>query len=197
MNQGFLIDRERLPPEFPTHLHSAAFWETLGRAIATYGFLEETLGKAIFAFTGTRETADDAIEAEFGKWLVTLRRALIDPLGGLIDAYDRAVQNHPGATISNLPDLIHDLRAAATLRNVLCHGSWRAPDEDGRAVPLFVDRKDRIFETPIDVAYLEQTQRHVVELICAVVNSVTHMGWQFPGSKGPGLEVLKSRSNTP
>jgi hypothetical protein len=49
-----IIDRDRLPPLFPTHGHSPQFWEQLGRTIATYGFLEEALGKAIFAFTATR-----------------------------------------------------------------------------------------------------------------------------------------------
>jgi hypothetical protein len=44
-----------LPPSFPTQAHSPAFWEALGRAVATVGFLEETLGKAIFAYTGMRE----------------------------------------------------------------------------------------------------------------------------------------------
>lgn len=185
-----IIDRERLPPAFPTHRHSASFWEALGRAVATFGFLEETLGKAIFAFTGTREIPSDEIEAEFEKWLPTLRRALSDPLGGLIDSYGKAVSQNPAATISNLPNLLDDLRKAAALRNALCHGSWRVPDSDGRSIPFYVDRKDCIFETRVDVKYLEQVQRHVVELACAVINSVTHMGWQFPGSSGPGTAIL-------
>lgn len=136
-----IIDRERLPPAFPTHRHSASFWEALGRAVATFGFLEETLGKAIFAFTGTREIPSDEIEAEFEKWLPTLRRALSDPLGGLIDSYGKAVSQNPAATISNLPNLLDDLRKAAALRNALCHGSWRAPDSDGRSIPsMLIER---------------------------------------------------------
>jgi hypothetical protein len=35
-----------LPPGFPTQAHSPAFWEALGRAVATFGFLGEMLGKA-------------------------------------------------------------------------------------------------------------------------------------------------------
>jgi hypothetical protein len=47
----------------------------------------------------------------------------------------------------------------------------------------------RQLETPIDKAWLEVTRRHAVEFICAVVNSVTHMGFQFPGSSGPGIPI--------
>jgi hypothetical protein len=51
----FIVDRSRLPSGFPTHWHSSEFWETLGRTVATFGFLEQALGKAIFSFTTTRE----------------------------------------------------------------------------------------------------------------------------------------------
>ena len=43
----------------------------------------------------------------------------------------------------------------------------------------------------MDVAYLQQTQEAVVDLILTVTNSVTLMGLQFPGSKGPGEVVFK------
>jgi hypothetical protein len=39
--KGFRIDQNGVPPQFPTHLHSSVFWEHLGRAVATFGFLEE------------------------------------------------------------------------------------------------------------------------------------------------------------
>lgn len=185
-----IIRQDVLPDNFPTHRHAGAFWEALGRTVATFGFLEETIAKAIFAFTGTREIPADEIEGEFEKWLSTLQKAVGDPLGGLIDAYGKAVRQHPDATLTNLQDLLDDLRKAAELRNVLCHGSWRVPDTAGRSIPHYVDRKKRVFETPIDVAYLDQARRHVVELACAVINSVTHMGWQFPGSQSPGKQIL-------
>jgi hypothetical protein len=41
------------------------FWETLGRTIATFGFLEEVLGKAIFAFTATTRHQESEIDAAF------------------------------------------------------------------------------------------------------------------------------------
>jgi uncharacterized protein YutE (UPF0331/DUF86 family) len=175
---------------FPTHRHVAEFWEHLGRVVATFGFLEEMLGKGIFAFSATKQYPESEIEAAFERWLPTLQSALIDPLGSLIESFGRAVRDNQDATIENLDDLLDDLRKASRVRNVLCHGSWGVPDAAGRSVPLFVNRHKEVFETPIDVPFLQQTQRHAAELACAVINTVTHMGWQFPGSSGPGDPIM-------
>jgi len=189
---SFQIDIERLPFQFPTHLHPPAFWEALGRVVATFGFLEETLGKAIFSFTATRPYPDTEIQAAYEKWLPTLQRALSDPLGGLIDSFGKAVRENPNATISDLEELLDDLRKASAMRNVLCHGSWnRRPDDHGRSLPLFVNKNNEIFETPIDLGFLIQMQEGTTQLACAVVNTVTHMGFQFPGSNGPGNPILE------
>jgi hypothetical protein len=189
----YIVSDKGLPDDFPTHAHRSEFWEELGRTVATFGFLEETLGKAIFSFTATREIPEDQTQAELEKWLPKLERALSDPLNGLLEAYGKAVRDNKAATISNLDSLLEGLRKAAVIRNVICHGSWRAPDEHGRSVPFFVDRKNKIFDTSIDVGYLRQLRRHVVELTCAVINTVTHMGWQFPGSSGPGNPIFQSQ----
>jgi len=186
----FKVDCDKLPAQFPTHLHPAAFWEALGRVVATFGFLEEILGKAIFSFTATREYPETEIQAAYEKWLPTLQRALSDPLGGLIDSYEKTVSENPKATISDLEEGIDHLRKASIVRNVLCHGSWnRRPDAQGRSLPLFINKRNEIFETPIDLAYLNQVQRHTAELACAVINTVTQMGYQFPGSNGPGNPI--------
>ncbi len=186
----FQVDFDKLPVQFPTHLHPAEFWEALGRVVATFGFLEETLGKAIFSFTATRQYPEMEIQAAYERWLPTLQRALSDPLGGLIDSYGKAVRENPKATISNLDDLTDHLRKASTIRNVLCHGSWnRRPDNQGRSLPFFVNRNSKVFETPVDLAYLNQVQRHATELACAVISTVTQMGYQFPGSTGPGEPI--------
>jgi hypothetical protein len=189
--ERFVVDHKNLPPYFPTHGHSAAFWEALGRTVATFGFLEEVLGKAIFAFTATKPIPPEKAEAEFEKWLPTLKRALSDPLGGLIDTYGKAIRDRGGATTTNVNDLLNDLRKACQVRNVLCHGSWRVPDDHGRSLPFFVDKRQRIFTTRVDVAYLQQVQRHAGELIIHVINTVTHMGYQFPGSRGRAFQFCK------
>lgn len=192
IQKRYIIDQQNLPDNFPTHKHEAKFWESLGRTVATFGFLEEILSKAIFVFTGTRQYSEDEIDQAYEKWLPKLERVLFDPLGNLIDVYGKSVRENPSATIENLEDLISDLRKAAEIRNVLCHGSWRAPDSCGASVPFFVNRQKEIFETAIDISWLYQVQQHVASLACEVINTVTHMGWQFPGSDGPGKIVWET-----
>ena len=188
-----IVDLTTLPADFPTHRHDAVFWERLGRTVATYGFLEEILCKAIFSFTATKRYEATEIDAALESWLPTLERALTNPLGKLIDQYGKAVRDHPDAVVETLDALLDDLREAARLRNVLCHGSWSAPDDNGASVPRFVDQKLNVFDTPIDCTFLDQVQRHVAEVSCAVINSVTQMGWQFPGSSGPGAPIGSRR----
>lgn len=185
-----VLDRAALPADFPTNFHKDQFWEALGRAIGTFGFLEEVLGKAIFAITATREYPEDEIEGAYLAWLPKLEKALSDPLGGLIATFGAELKRHEGATIANLDDLLVDLQAGAKLRNVLCHGSWRAPDANGRSIPFYVTKGGEVFETAVDIAFLDQTRAHTVELICSIIDTVTHMGWQFPGSSGPGRPLL-------
>jgi hypothetical protein len=189
--KGPAVDLRNLPVNYPTHRHSAEFWQALGRTVATFGFLEEILGKAIFVFTGTRCIPEDKIGEELEKWLPTLERALSDQLGGLITSYGAAVRANSSATITNLDKLLEDLGEVAKVRNVICHGSWRGPDGQGRSIPFFVNRNKEVFQTPIDVAYLQQVQQRAVELACAVINTVTQMGWQFPGSDSPGNPILE------
>lgn len=187
--KGFLCDQNNLPINYPTHRHDAKFWEALGRTVATFGFLEEVLARAIFAHTATRRISESEIEAEMKRWLSTLERAISDPLGRLIDSYRKAVQENNSANTANLDELVASLRKAAEIRNVICHGSWRPPDSQGRSIPFFISSDQRIFETPIDAVYLETLQRHVTKLVCHVIDSVTVIGWQFPGSTGPGNRI--------
>jgi hypothetical protein len=188
-----VVDINGLPEKFPTHGHDGQFWESLGRAVATFSFLEEVLGKAIFAFTATRPYEESEIENAYKLWLKKLQNAISDPLGRLITSYGEAVRNHPSATIpkNKLEDLLQELRKAAEIRNILCHGSWGQPDSKGASVALFVSQKKEINETSMDVKYINQVQRATANLACMVINTVTHMGLQFPGLGGPGEPIGK------
>ncbi len=69
-----IVNQRDLPLIFPTHRHAAQFWEALGRAIATFGFLEETLGKPIFVFTATRTYSEREFEEAYKSWLPQLEK---------------------------------------------------------------------------------------------------------------------------
>ncbi len=184
-----VVNFDAVPEKYPTHVHQPGFWESLGRLVATFGFLEEILSKAIFSFTATKPYSESEIQEAYDKWLPKLQHALTDQLWNLIESYCKAVREHPNAKIENLSDLESDLKEVARLRNVVCHGSWRSPNREAASIPFFVNRQYERFETPIDVAYLDKVQRDTSKLICTVVNTVTHMGWQFPGSNGPGKVI--------
>ena len=190
---GHVVNSDALPERFPTHLIEPAFWESLGRAVATFGFLEDVLSKAIFAFTATTNYKDEELEQAYKKWIPLLEKALADPLGNLIGSYGEAVRSHREAQIENFEELLKDLRKASKLRNVICHGSWGAPDYNGATVPFFVNREQEVFDTPIDIAFIDKLQKGTTDLICVVINTVTHMGWQFPGSSGPGRVIWARR----
>ena len=190
-----LIKQESIPTQFPTHRHDSLFWESLGRTVATFGYLEKTLGQAIYAFLMTKPYDASQIDEEFMKWLAEkLEDAVTDPLGKLITEYKKAVESHPEATATGkgFDDLIAQLRTASSYRNALCHGAWdQVPDENGASVPFFVNNWDKlVFDIPINHHFLDKLQRNVAYLICEVMNTVTHMGWQFPGSTGPGTPIV-------
>ncbi|ABB57685.1 hypothetical protein [Synechococcus elongatus] len=185
----YQVDQTGLHEKFPTHLHQSTFWESLGRVVATFGYLEQVLGKAIFALTATKVYEEHEVQQIYDKWLHKLEHALKDSLANLINTYEQSVREHPDTTIENLDELLHDLREASKMRNVLCHGSWEPPDSNGAAIPFFVNHQMMIFDTPIDCKYLDQVQQHTVGLICAVINTVTGIGWQFPGLLSPGKPI--------
>nr|WP_321982665.1 hypothetical protein [uncultured Cohaesibacter sp.] len=188
--QRTIVDKSQLPECWPTNRHAPEFWEQLGRTVATFGFLEEALGKAIFAYTVTKQYETEAeLQAAYVKWLPTFEKALSSTLKPLADAFKNAVCQNSNNTTTNIDELIDDIKKASDLRNVICHGSWRMPDAQGFSLPLFVNNQKKIFDTPINTAYLQQVQRHVAELACSVISTVTHMGYQFPGSGGPGKQV--------
>jgi hypothetical protein len=182
----YLIDRAGLPVNYPTHTHRPEFWEALGRAVATFGFLEEVLLKAIFAITATTRIPEAEAEKAYAEWIKKLERSLSDPLGNLIDKFGKAVRENQDSTLQNLDDLLEDLRNVASIRNAICHGSWPPPDANGACVPFYVNRKGEKFETSVDIAYLAKVKDAAIGLACSVIDTVTHMGWQFPSSNGPG-----------
>lgn len=194
MDADVLISRETSadlwPDQYPTHLHSPAFCEALGRTIATFGFLENVLARAIFALTATKEYSEDELAAAFAKWTGRLEKTLSDTLYPLTDTYAKAVRDHQAADKTTIDKLASDIRQAAEIRNVLCHGFWAAPDQHGSSIPFYVRGKDKLkFETPIDSAFLKQTHQATLEIAAEVINSVTRLGYRFPGTSGPGMPI--------
>lgn len=190
-----IIDRKCLPKMFPTHRHDPEFWEHLGRAIASFGFLEDTLKKAYLVFSGTTPVAPEESKRVVVQWGNKLEKIMTMQLWNLAKELELAAAANPKISTGNIRELVADIKKAAEIRNVLCHGSWMLPGNDGKSLPRF-SKKDRTtgklvqFADQIGIEYLLQVQAHVTDLICSVIDTVTHMGYQFPGSAGPGKPHL-------
>ena len=195
MSNGHIVDVAGLPLEFPTHLHDPKMWEELGRTVATFGFLEEILSKAIFAFSATTEYSEEAVAEVLERWLGQLEKALTDTLGAKIDAYAKSVKVNGKLDMESFDQLVEDLRDSSQVRNVLCHGSWQAPNNDGTVQINFMNRKKLVFCAPVDLAFLKQTRYATAVLAVHVINTVTVMGWEFPGSNGPGKRIWRSATD--
>jgi hypothetical protein len=174
-------------PLWPTHLHNPSFWETLGRTVATVGLLEECLAKAIFVITGNKPVSDlENIDNEVKKWADELLKAVSDTLGTLITKFEKAVDDSQNIEVANFKEFINQLRELCVWRNILCHCSWRAPDDEGKSVPLFINRNGDILKSKIDEDTLRQVMNSAAELSLEVINTITANGFQWPGSNGPG-----------
>lgn len=189
------VDRNSLPEFYPTHLNVPEFWEALGRAIATICFLEETLGKAVFALTATKRHSPSKIDDEYAKWIPTLETALSNPLVNRAELYQKAFNSHDEVQGKDeLEKIVGHIKKLATTRNVLCHGSWQKPMQDGTTLPFFVNKNKEVCCSTFNVEDLNLIQRHALELACAVIDSVTLLGWEFPGGGGPGKPIYEKGS---
>jgi hypothetical protein len=122
--------------------------EQLGRAVATFGFLEDTLARAIFALTGTRgQQSKEECDAALNEWIEAQEKLLSDALGPLIDKYRKAATTYTGFTTENLDELISNLRKVAEIRNVLNHACWdQFPDEKGATIPRALPPQEGAFQ---------------------------------------------------
>jgi hypothetical protein len=186
------IDRRGLPNDYPTNLHQPKFWAELGRTIATFGFLEETLGRAIFAISLTTEYDEKDIDKALEKWKSTLPLNLTDTLHPLAERFEASVKAHQEANKARAALIAAEVKRLAEIRNALCHGSWRKPDIQGKSLLHYIAKKAvtdtgvKPYEPKISVKWLQRRRAEALELICDVIDTVTELGWQFPGSTGTG-----------
>ena len=193
-DKSYISDFTKLDEYWPTHRMSPEFWEELGRAIATFGFLERTiLPRAIYALSATRR--HEQITDEMGeRWINKLKNSLKDPLGELIKLYEQELEQEIAEAVQpskqmDLHGLIEDMRKAKVHRDIFCHASWGPGSNDDKAKPFFINRKDEILESEYGVSEIRQVRVFVTQTICHCINTVTLKGIQFPGSSGPGQPI--------
>ncbi len=191
---GQQIKYDSVPAQFPTHCHPASLWQSLGRLVATFGWLEETLWNAIYAYSLIPLVNDaEARKQKLAEIAEKLEKAQSDTLRSLIKKYEEAVRAYPKAEEihEGFDSEIRRLRNATQYRNIFCHGVWlEPPDDRGKATILYNDRSRGEVTMDVDCRFLDTLQRDVAMAICDVRNTVTFLGWKFPDWSGPGKSVI-------
>ena len=194
--QGFEIDRERMPEEWPTHLIPNEFWEELGRTVGTLAFLEDCLKRATLAITATRtyRTVEQA-EKAFATWEEDLETSLNDPLGKLVERMATAIKADSRFPKDDIDAIEQGLKSVAEWRNALCHGAWVGFDPDSGVATLRYWKKKEWRQRSsraLSTTDLARIRRKTVDLTFRVIDAVTRRGIQFPGSTSPGKEIHKA-----
>ena len=196
-----VVDRDRLPEDWPTHRGSSEFWEELGRAVASFSYLEDTLARAYFGLTGTKtfETVDQA-EAAFPEWAKELKQALTDSLYALTSKLGKAFEDDDRVPKAVASDFIAHLDELRVWRNALCHGAWQDFSVDGSS-QLRYFRKTAPGVEQLDVRLtLEKVSTirlETVELTLDIMDLLSAAGVQFPGTAPPDIDDARCGQRQP
>ena len=194
--QGFEIDRDRMPAEWPTYLFPPEFWEEIGRTIGTLAFLEDCLKRANLAITATQtyRTVEQAEEA-FATWERDLATTLNETLTKLAKRITTVVKTDSRYSAGNVEKIEQGLKSVAEWRNVLCHGAWVDYDQESGIATLRYWNKNEWRQQSsrtLSITDLVRIRRRAVDLTFEVIDTVTRQGIRFPGSTSPGKDIHKA-----
>ena len=184
------IDRKILPSGWPLHSGNPAFWEELGRTVATFGYLEHALAMACYELSVTPESARRAAAAgdeEFQKWYAKLQRSWTDSLHALTNTFLDVLKKNdalPHHVVQDLIDRLEDLRH---WRNAVCHGAWLGFFGDGSGVLHHYYRQEDAnksrfpqnpsrFKTKVSQRDLADVRARAVEATIRVVQAASMAG---------------------
>ena len=183
-----VVDRGRLPDDWPTNRGFSRFWEELGRTVATFSHLEDMLARASFGLTGTqRFYSIEQAEAAFPQWEEKLKESLSDTLGSLTSKRE-AIENDDRVPDDRARQVLARLNELRVWRNALCHGAWQDFAVDG-SVELRYFKKTRDgperLDDRLDLESISSIRTTTVELTLEIVDLLSAAGVQFPGTKMP------------
>ena len=186
------------PDNWPTHKGEPAFWEELGRAVATFGFLEDIISRFLLAFEGSKD-GKDYTEEDVARWVHSLERSLSDPLEPLIGKIKKALKGDKRVPAETAGEIVGRLKELNRYRNALCHGAWIGFDEGGRAQLRHFARG----EGGKPISRCEQLSKEDIaavrcetaSLIRRLTEVTVSIGVQLPGSGLPGVGVLAASAN--
>ena len=128
------IDRDKLHAGWPLPRGAPTFWESLGRAVAAFGYLETVLVSARHSLTGPPadlgELDANGFEALL-KWNAKRESVRTDSLHALACRLDGLLGANEWVPCAVRDDLDKRLEELRPWRNALCHGTWLGFDANG------------------------------------------------------------------
>ena len=190
-----LVDRERLPEEWPTNACSPAFWEELGRTVAAFGHLEDMLARAFLGLTGSREFADmEEAEAAYPQWEKALKETLTDTLHALTARLEKAFKDDDRVSDDIAEPVVARLKALRVWRNALCHGAWQGFAADGTSSLRYFRKTavgPELLENGLTIDDNSSIRAETAALTLDVVDIVSGPGVRFPGTALPGIDLAE------
>ena len=184
------VEERRIPDpgQWPTATGSVAFWEELGRTVATLGMLEDTLARAFFALSGQALVDQERdVQRQLDEWCAQLVAGLSETLKPLADRMAATWCRQDGALSERHGAMREAIRELADERNRLCHGAWiHFESADTGTVRYFAKRKERagVHNATRSVKALARTRHRAADLIRDVIEDTRHRtGKPFPGTK--------------
>ena len=195
----FIVDRARLPEDWPTNRGSSAFWEQLGRTVATFSHLEDMMARAYLGLTVTREFEDmEQAEAAFPEWEKALKETLTDSLHSLTKKLNKAFKDDDRVSNEVAGAYLARLDELRVWRNALCHGAWQGFQDDGSVGLRHFRRGDEgpeSLENRLSVETLSSIRAATVDLTADLVDILSAAGVRFPGTALPGAPVTDYMRN--
>ena len=194
-----VVDRARLPEHWPTNRGSSAFWEQLGRTVATFSHLEDMMARAWFGLTATREFENmEQAQAAFLEWEKALKVSLTDSLHSLTKKLKRAFNDDDRVPTEVAGAYLARLDELRVWRNALCHGAWQGFEDDGSVGLRHFRRGDdgpESLENRLSVATLSSIRAATVDLTADLVDILSAAGVHFPGTVLPGVAITDYMRN--
>ena len=188
-----VVDRARLPEDWPTNRGTPAFWEALGRTVAAFTHLEDMLARAYFGLTASRQFADmEEATAAFPQWEKDLKATLTDSLYSLTSKLRKAFSDDDRVCDDVAHGFLARLDALRVWRNALCHGAGQGfATDDSTSLRHFRKGDDgpEQLDDRLTLATISSIRAETVSLTLDVVDIVSAAGVRFPGTALPGIDL--------
>ena len=171
-------------PNWPTHKGTSDFWEELGRAVATFAWLEFAMRRTFIALTWSQRCASEtealAILPDAEKQSVA---SVTDTFHWLTKKIEGVFDVDSRVSLEGGQWIVNSLREIGNYRNALCHGAWIRFGEDGSGQLLYVrktgKREYEPYRQSFSSAQIRDIRNHSTEVARRLLDIEMSTGFEF------------------